>query len=58
MGKRTITVAGVSDAHAEKNASSLFQSTVRIEEISVQRMMKLAKTELVYVAVIRTKEGS
>ena len=56
MGKRTIKVAGVSDAHAEKNASSLFQSTVIIEEISVQRMRKLAKTEPVYVAVVRANE--
>ena len=39
MGKRTIEVAGVSNAHAEKNASSLFQSKVIIEEISIQRMM-------------------
>ena len=30
MGKRTIKVAGVSDAHAKKNASSLFQSAVII----------------------------
>ena len=56
MGKRTIKVAGVSDAHAEKNASSLFQNTVKIEEISVQRMRKLAKTEPVYVAVVRANE--
>ena len=38
-------MAGVSDAHAEKNASSLFQNTVKIDEIAVQRMSKLAKTE-------------
>ena len=56
MGKRTIKVAGVSDAHAKKNASSLFQSTVIIEEISAQRMRKLAKTEQVYVAVVRANE--
>ena len=56
MGKRTIKVAGVSDAHTEKNASSLFQNTVKIEEISVQRMRKLAKTEQVYVAVVRANE--
>ena len=58
MGNRTITVAGVSDAHAERKASSLFQSTVMVEEISVQRMRKLAKTEPVYVAVIRTNEDA
>ena len=56
MGKRTIKAAGVSDAHAEKNASSLFKNTVKIEEISVQRMRKLAKTEPVYLPVVRTKE--
>ena len=56
MGKRTIKVAGVSDAHAEKNASSLFKNSVKIEEISVQRMRKLAKTEPVYLAVVRTNE--
>ena len=49
-------MAGVSDAHAEKNASSLFQNIVKIEEISVQRMRKLAKTEPVYVAVVRANE--
>ena len=58
MGNRTITVAGVSDAHAERKISSLFQSTVMVEEISVQRMRKLAKTEPVYVAVIRTNEDA
>ena len=56
MGNRTVTVAGVSDAHAERKASSLFQSIVMVEEISVQRMRKLAKTEPVYVAVIKTNE--
>ena len=58
MGRRTITVTGVSDAHAEKKASSLFQSTVQVEEISVQRMRKLAKNEPVLVAVIRMTEES
>ena len=56
MGKRTIKVAGVSDAHAKKSASSLFKNTMKIEEISVQRMRKLAKTKPVYLAVVRTNE--
>ena len=56
MGKRIIKVTGVSDAHAEKNASSLLKNTVKIEEIPVQRMKKLAKTEPVYLAVVRTDE--
>ena len=56
MGKRTIKVAGVSHAHAKKNASSLFKNAVKIEEISVQRMRKLAKTEFVYVAMVRANE--
>ena len=46
----------MSDSHVEKNASSLFQNTVKIEEISIQRMRKLAKTELVYVAMVRANE--
>ena len=58
MGGRLIIVAGVPDAHAEKKASSLFQSTVQVEEISVQRMRKLAKNKPVFVAVIRTTEES
>ena len=58
MGKRIITVTGVSEAHTEKKASSLFQSTVMVTEISVQRMRKLAKNEPVYVAVIRTNEDA
>ena len=55
MGKRIIKVAGVSDAHAEKNASSLFQNTVKIEEISVQKMRKLAKTVPVYLSYAQSK---
>ena len=58
MGKRRITVTGVSEAHTEKKASSLFQSTVMVTEISVQRMRKIAKNEPVYLAVIRTIEDA
>ena len=58
MGKRLIKVIGVSEAHAEMKASSLFQSTVNVKEVSVQRMRKIAKNEPVYMAVIRTIEDA
>ena len=58
MGKRRIKVTGVSEAHTEKKASSLFQSTVMVKEISVQRMRKIAKNEPVYIAVIRANEDA
>ena len=43
MGKRRILVTGVSDAHKSKIVASLFLQQVIVEEISVQRMRKLAK---------------
>ena len=58
MGKRRITVTRLSEAHAAMNASSIFESTVTVEEISSQRMRKIAKREPVYLAVIRTNEDS
>ena len=58
MGKRMITVTRLSEAHAATNASSIFESKVTIEEISAQRMRKIAKREPVYVAMIRTNEDS
>ena len=58
MGKRMITVTGLSEAHAAMNASSIFESTMIVEEISAQRMRKIAKREPVYLAVIRTNEDS
>ena len=36
----------------------LFQQQVTVEEISVQRMRKLAKQEPVYLAVVRTMKKS
>ena len=51
-------MTGVSEAHAEKKASSLFQSTVNFKEVLVQRMRKIAKNEPVYIAVIRTIEDA
>ena len=58
MGKRRITVTGLSEAHTATNASSIFESTVTVEEISAQRMRKIAKREPVFVAVIRTNEDT
>ena len=48
MGKRRISVTGVSDAQNSKIVSILFQQQVIGEEISVQQMKKLAKQEPMY----------
>ena len=58
MGKRRIIVTGLSEAHTATNASSIFESTVIVEEISAQRMRKIAKREAVFVVVIRTNEDT
>ena len=58
MGKRRITVTGLSEAHPATNASSIFESTVTVEEIPAQRMRKIAKREPVFVAVIRINEDT
>ena len=49
-------MTGVSKAQTVESASSLFKSKVTMEEISVQRMRKLAKREPVFLAVVRMKE--
>ena len=58
LGKRKITMTGLSEAHVATNTSTIFESTVIVKEISAQRMRKIAKREPVYVAVIRTNEDS
>ena len=54
MGKRTIAVSGVQDPQNPELISSLFQRSYTVETISAQRMRRLAKKELVYLAVVRT----
>ena len=54
MGARKIVVQGVKDPQGQEMISSLFQKNLSIEMISAQRMRRLAKKELVYLAVIRT----
>ena len=54
MGSKTITVQGLQEPHSLGLVSSLFQRSGTVDLISAQRMRKLAKTEPVYVAMIRT----
>ena len=54
MGSRMICVQGLQEPHGPELVSSLFQRRCTIELISAQRMRKLAKKELVYVAMVRT----
>ena len=54
VGKRWITVDGVQDPQRPTIVSSIFDQGMIIEQISAQRMRKLAKTDAVYVAIIRT----
>ena len=53
IGKRTISVTGVQDPHNPVIAASIFQRSCTVEQISAQRMKKLAKNEAVFLAVVR-----
>ena len=54
MGKRTIAAPDVQDPQSPKLISSLFQSSCTVETISARQMRKLAKNELVYLAMVKT----
>ena len=58
MGTREIIVQGVQDPQGPEMISSLFQKNFSVEMISVQRMRRLSKKELVYLAVIRTTNNT
>ena len=51
---RLISVTGVSDPKDPAIVSSIFERGTAIEQISAQRMKKLAKKERVYLEVVRT----
>ena len=53
MGKRTISVNGVQDPHNSVIATSIFQRSCTVEQISAQEIRKLAKNEAVSLAVVR-----
>ena len=46
MGKRRITVTGLSEAHTAMNASSIFESTVTVEEIFAQSVVHCVRLSL------------
>ena len=54
MGKRDIVVQGVQDPQGPEMISSLFQKNFSVEMISIQRMRRLSRKELVYLTMIRT----
>ena len=56
VGKRWITVTGVQDPQRPTIVSSIFEQGMRVEQISAQRMRKLAKSNAVFVAIVRTNE--
>ena len=49
-----MTVTGESALPESEMASSIFQSNCIVNQVSTQRMRKLAKTEVVFLAVVRT----
>ena len=51
---RLVTVIGVQDPQQPAIASSIFEQGISVDQISAHRMRKLAKSESVYVAIIRT----
>ena len=53
IGKRTISVNGVQHSHNLVIAASIFQRSCTVEQISAQRMKKLAKNEAVFLAMVR-----
>ena len=54
MGKRDIIVQGVQEPQGPEMISSLFQKNFSVEMISIQRMRRLSRKELVYLTVIKT----
>ena len=54
VGTRLVTVTGEQALAESEVASSIFQSNCIVNQISAQRMRKLAKTEAVFLAVVRT----
>ena len=54
VGTRLVTVIGESALPESEMASSIFQSNCTVHQISAQRMRKLAKTEAVFLTVVRT----
>ena len=54
VGTRLVTVTGEQALPESEVASSIFQINCTVNQISAQRMRKLAKTEAVFLAVVRT----
>ena len=55
MGNRMIRIQRLLEAHSLELVSSLFQRSCTIDLISAQQMRKLAKRELVYIAMVRAR---
>ena len=54
VGTRLISVIGVQEPQDPEPVSSIFEQGNVVEQISAQRMRKLAKRETILVVVIRT----
>ena len=54
VGTSLVTVIGETALSESEVASSIFQYNCIVNQISAQRMRKLAKTEAVFLAVFRT----
>ena len=54
VGTRLITIKGVQDPQDPIMASSMFEQGNSVEQISAQRMRKIAKRETILLAVVRT----
>ena len=54
VGSRLVTVTGEQKTQESEVASSIFQAIGTVQYISAQRMRKVAKTEPVFLAVVRT----
>ena len=56
VGTRLITVTGVQAPQKPTIVSNIFEQGNAVEQISAQRMKKVAKKEAVFLAIIRTVE--
>ena len=54
VGTRLVIVIGEPALPDSEMASNIFQSNCTVNQISAQRMRKLAKIEAIFLAVVRT----
>ena len=54
VGSRLISVTRVNEPQDSIIASNLFEQGITVDQISIQRMKKLAKRDSVFLALVRT----